>query len=105
MDRGHILPPKQHEPEHLVAAAAVSTATAAASSTWSNPQAGGPAVIRVTKLWRSQDDLDALIEKARGSDQVASPMGLVKDWEMIELELLGAERDRAVKARSGASCG
>jgi hypothetical protein len=83
----------------------ISTATPSCELYLVNRQARKPDVIWVTELWRGQDDLDALIEKARGSDQVASPMGLVKDWEMIELELLGAERDRAVKARSGASCG
>jgi hypothetical protein len=83
----------------------ISTATPCCELYPVKGQAGWPDVIRVTELWRSQDDLDASIEKARGSDQVASPMGLVKDWEMIELEQLGAERDRAVKARSGASCG
>jgi hypothetical protein len=48
----------------------------------------------VTELWRSQDDLDASLEKIRGSDQVASVMELVRDWEMIELELLGGKGPR-----------
>jgi quinol monooxygenase YgiN len=56
-----------------------------------NRQAGEPDVIWVTELWRSQDDLDASIEKIRGSDQAASVMELVNDWEMIELELLGGK--------------
>lgn len=56
-----------------------------------NRQVGDPDVIWVTELWRSQADLDASIEKIRGSDQVASAMALVKDWEMIELELLGGK--------------
>jgi quinol monooxygenase YgiN len=56
-----------------------------------NRQVGEPDVVWVTELWRSQDDLDASIEKIRGSDQVASVMELVSDWEMIELELLGGK--------------
>ena len=56
-----------------------------------NRQVGEPDVIWVTELWRSQDDLDASVEKIRGSDQVASVMELVNDWEMIELELLGGK--------------
>jgi quinol monooxygenase YgiN len=56
-----------------------------------NRQAGEPDVIWVTELSRSQDDLDASRERIRGSDQVASVMELVKDWEMIELELLGGK--------------
>jgi quinol monooxygenase YgiN len=69
-----------------------------------NRQVGEPDVIWVTELWRSQDDLDASLEKIRGSDQVASVMELVRDWEMIELELLGG-KGRAARERSGASCG
>ena len=56
-----------------------------------NRQAGRPDVIWVTELWRSQDDLDASLERIRGSDDVAAAMALVKDWEMIELELLGGK--------------
>jgi quinol monooxygenase YgiN len=59
-----------------------------------NRQVGEPEVIWVTELWRSQDDLDASLEKIRGSDQVASVMQLVGDWEMIELELLGGKGPR-----------
>jgi len=44
-----------------------------------------------SELWRSQDDLDASLERIRGSDDVASAMALVEDWEMIELELLGGK--------------
>jgi quinol monooxygenase YgiN len=53
-----------------------------------------PDVIWVTELWRSQDDLDASIERIRGSDEAASVMELVGDWEMIELELLGGKGPR-----------
>jgi quinol monooxygenase YgiN len=59
-----------------------------------NRQAGEPDVIWVTELWRSQEDLDASLEKIRGSDDVASVMELVKDWQMIELELLGGKGPR-----------
>ena len=56
-----------------------------------NREAGKPDVIWVTELWRSQADLDASLEKIRGSDDVAAVMSLVDDWEMIELELLGGK--------------
>jgi len=56
-----------------------------------NRQAGEPDVIWVTELWRSQGDLDASIEKIRGSDEVAAVMALVEGAEMIELELLGGK--------------
>jgi quinol monooxygenase YgiN len=56
-----------------------------------NREAGKPDVIWVTELWRSQADLDASLEKIRGSSDVAAVMSLVEDWEMIELELLGGK--------------
>jgi quinol monooxygenase YgiN len=56
-----------------------------------NRQAGHPDVIWVTELWRSQADLDASLERVRGSDDAASALALVEDWEMIELELLGGK--------------
>jgi quinol monooxygenase YgiN len=56
-----------------------------------NGQVGEPDVIWVTELWRSRDDLDASLERIRGSDEVAAAMALVEDWEMIELELLGGK--------------
>jgi quinol monooxygenase YgiN len=56
-----------------------------------NRQVGEPDVVWVTELWRSQEDLDASLARIRGSDQVASAMKLVSDWEMIELELLGGK--------------
>jgi quinol monooxygenase YgiN len=65
-----------------------------------NRQVGDPDVIWVTELWRSQDDLNASLERIRGSDDVAAAMALVENWEMIELEPLGgkgpehADRDR-----------
>lgn len=56
-----------------------------------NRQRDEPDVIWVTELWRSQADLDASIERIRGSDDVAAVMALVDDWEMVELDLLGGK--------------
>ena len=56
-----------------------------------NRQAGEPDVIWVTELWRSQADLDASLERIRGSSNVAEAMALVDDWEMVELDLLGGK--------------
>jgi quinol monooxygenase YgiN len=56
-----------------------------------NRQADRPDVIWVTELWRSQADLDASIERIRGSADVAEVMSLVEDWEMVELEPLGGK--------------
>jgi quinol monooxygenase YgiN len=56
-----------------------------------NRQAGEPDVIWVTELWRSQADLDASLERIRGSEGVAAAMALVEDWQMIELDLLGGK--------------
>jgi quinol monooxygenase YgiN len=56
-----------------------------------NRQSGDEDVIWVTELWRSQADLDASLERIRGSDQVAAAMALVDDWQMVELDLLGGK--------------
>jgi quinol monooxygenase YgiN len=56
-----------------------------------NRQADQPDVIWVTELWRSQADLDASLERIRGSSGVAQAMALVDDWQMIELDLLGGK--------------
>jgi quinol monooxygenase YgiN/mannose-6-phosphate isomerase-like protein (cupin superfamily) len=56
-----------------------------------NRQAGEPDVIWVTELWRSQADLDASIERIRGSERVAAVRELVAESEMVELELLGGK--------------
>jgi hypothetical protein len=45
----------------------------------------------VTELWRSQADLDASLERIRGSSSVAAAMALVDDWQMVELDLLGGK--------------
>ena len=46
----------------------------------------------MTELWRSQADLDASLERIRGSESVSAAMALVEDWQMIELEQLGGKR-------------
>jgi quinol monooxygenase YgiN len=56
-----------------------------------NREADQPDVIWVTELWRSQADLDASLERIRGSEGVAAAMALVEDWQMVELELLGGK--------------
>jgi quinol monooxygenase YgiN len=56
-----------------------------------NRQADQSDVIWVTELWRSQADLDASLERIRGSSGVAAAMALVDDWQMIELDLLGGK--------------
>lgn len=56
-----------------------------------NHQADDPDLIWVTELWRSQADLDASIERIRGSDRVAASMALIESWEMVELEPLGGK--------------
>jgi quinol monooxygenase YgiN len=56
-----------------------------------NRQADAPDVIWVTELWRSQADLDASLERVRGSSGAAAAMALVDDWQMVELEQLGGK--------------
>ena len=56
-----------------------------------NRQADQPDVVWVTELWRSQADLDASLERIRGSESVGQAMALVDDWQMIELDLLGGK--------------
>ena len=56
-----------------------------------NRQSDRPDVVWVTELWRSQADLDASLERIRGSDEVAAALALVEDWQMIELDLLGGK--------------
>jgi quinol monooxygenase YgiN len=77
--------------ERLLAAAAELEADPGCELYLINRQAGAPDTIWVTELWRSQSDLDAALEKIRGSDEVAAVMALVADAEMIELELLGGK--------------
>jgi quinol monooxygenase YgiN len=56
-----------------------------------NRQADDRDVVWVTELWRSQADLDASIERIRGSDDVAKAMALTRDFGVVELELLGGK--------------
>jgi quinol monooxygenase YgiN len=56
-----------------------------------NRQADDPDVVWVTELWRSQADLDASLERIRGSSSVAAAMALVDEWQMVELDLLGGK--------------
>jgi quinol monooxygenase YgiN len=56
-----------------------------------NRQLDSADVIWVTELWRSQEALDASLERIRGSAGVAAAMALVDDWQMIELDLLGGK--------------
>jgi quinol monooxygenase YgiN len=56
-----------------------------------NRQTDAPDVVWVTELWRSQADLDASLERIRGSSSVVTAMALVDDWQMVELDLLGGK--------------
>jgi quinol monooxygenase YgiN len=87
--------------KHLLAAAADLEDDPGCELYLINRQAGEPEIIWVTELWRSQDDLDAALEKIRDSDEVAAVMELSEDWEMIELELLGGKGPRTA-THSGA---
>ena len=60
-----------------------------------NRQSDRPDTIWVTELWRSQADLDASLERIRGSEGVAAAMALVEDWQMIDLEQLGGKGPRS----------
>jgi quinol monooxygenase YgiN len=77
--------------ERLLAAAAALEDDPGCELYLVNRQAGAPDTIWVTELWRSQADVDAALERIRGSDEVAAVMALVADAEMIELELLGGK--------------
>ncbi len=63
-----------------------------------NRQRDAPDTIWVTELWRSQADLDASVEKIRGSPEVAAVLELVAGWEMVELDLLGGKGAPAAPA-------
>jgi quinol monooxygenase YgiN len=56
-----------------------------------NRQSDRPDVVWVTELWRSQADLDASLERIRGSSSVAEAMAIVDDWQIVELDLLGGK--------------
>jgi quinol monooxygenase YgiN len=77
--------------EILLAAAAELEADPGCELYLINREAGRPDVVWVTELWRSQADLDASLERIRGSESVGRAMALVDDWQMIELDLLGGK--------------
>jgi len=56
-----------------------------------NRQADAPDVIWVTELWRSQADLDAVLEQIKGSPDTAAAMKLIQAAETIALDLLGGK--------------
>ena len=60
-----------------------------------NRQADDPDTIWITELWRSRADLDAAIERIRGSADVAKVMEIVAGASPVELELLGGKGARA----------
>jgi len=55
-----------------------------------NRQADSPDVVWVTELWRSQEDLEASIERIP-PEQAAAVNELAVEWEMVELEPLGGK--------------
>jgi quinol monooxygenase YgiN len=77
--------------ERLLAAAEGLAADAGCELYLVNREVDDPNVIWVTELWRSQADLDAALAKIRGSKDVEAVLGLVDDYRMIELDLLGGK--------------
>jgi quinol monooxygenase YgiN len=77
--------------ERLLAAADGLAADPACELYLVNRETDNPSVIWVTELWRSAEDLAAALEKVRGSDDVKAVLGLVEDYQMIELDLLGGK--------------
>lgn len=75
--------------EGLLAAAESMRAEPACELYLVNRQADDPDTIWVTELWRSQQELDRVRERLRGSADVSAVLELTDDFEMIELELLG----------------
>lgn len=76
---------------HLLAAAAELESDPGCELYLVNRSRDDPGTIWVTELWRSQADLDASVERIRGSARVAAVMEFVESWEVIELELLGGK--------------
>lgn len=76
---------------HLLAAAAQLESDPGCELYLVNRRRDDPDTIWVTELWRSQADLDASVQRIKGSPEVAAVMELVERWEMIELELLGGK--------------
>jgi quinol monooxygenase YgiN len=54
-------------------------------------QADAPDTVWVTEVWRSQEDLDAVVERIRGSEALAAAMALVTGAQMVELDLVGGK--------------
>jgi quinol monooxygenase YgiN len=77
--------------ERLLAAAAELEADPGCELYLINREAGQPDAVWVTEVWRSQADLDAALERIRGSYEVAAVMALVAEAQMIELDLLGGK--------------
>jgi quinol monooxygenase YgiN len=77
--------------ERLLAAADGLAADSGCELYLVNRETDNPSVIWVTELWRSAEDLAAALEKVRGSDDVKAVLGLVEDYQMIELDLLGGK--------------
>lgn len=56
-----------------------------------NREKTDPDAVWVTELWRSQADLDAAMEKIRGSDETAAALRIIASAERYELDLLGGK--------------
>lgn len=77
--------------QHLLAAAAELESDPGCELYLVNRQRDAPDTIWITELWRSQTDLDASVEKIKGSPEVAAVLELVERWEMVELDQLGGK--------------
>lgn len=77
--------------EHMLAAAAGLESDPGCDLYLVNRQRDAPDTIWITELWRSQADLDASVEKIKGSPAVAAVLALVDRFEMVELDLLGGK--------------
>jgi mannose-6-phosphate isomerase-like protein (cupin superfamily) len=77
--------------QHLLAAAAELESDPGCELYLVNRQRDAPDTIWITELWRSQADLDGVVEKLKESPQVAAVRDLVESWEMVELDLLGGK--------------
>lgn len=56
-----------------------------------NRQTDQADTVWVTELWRSPEDLHAVLERLRESSAIAEVMPLVETAEMVELDLLGGK--------------
>jgi quinol monooxygenase YgiN len=85
--------------EHLLAAADGLGGDPGCELYLVNSARSEPDVIWVTELWRSQADLDASLARIRGSKAVAAVMQLVREHELVELDLLGGKGPTAAESR------